>query len=55
LPGSPRFANDLTRRDEFGTFLSKWRDYQFKVANSVVVVDGDGGGGNGGVGELYSS
>jgi len=29
------FANDLSRRDEFGTFLSKWRDYQFKVANSA--------------------
>lgn len=30
-----RFANDPSRRDEFGTFLSKWRDYQFKVANSA--------------------
>jgi hypothetical protein len=28
-------ADDPSRRDEFGTFLSKWRDYQFKVANSA--------------------
>lgn len=36
LPRSPRSAVPLTIfRDEFGTFLSKWRDYQFKVANSA--------------------